>query len=484
LQLIDPIRILIENTYFSMNCNQYESPLISRYSSREMSALFSLRHRSILFRKLWLSLAQAQKKLGLSITDHQLDEMRSHLENVDFEKIREYEAQFRHDIMAHIHAFGDQCPEAKSILHLGATSTFVTDNADLIQLKEGLHLLLEKMTLAIRRLAAFAEKQADTPCVGFTHYQCAQPTTVGKRACLWLQDLLTDALELERLHHNLPFLGAKGATGTAASFLTLFNGDDAKVLKLEKWIAQDFGFETILPICGQTYPRKVDLQIFHSLASFAASSHKMATDLRLLSHDKEISESRLDTQVGSSAMPYKRNPIYAERICGLSRFLISLAENPAYTLATQWLERSLDDSSNRRLSLPEAFLSADAILNILIPLIENLHVDSQIIHGHLEAEFPHLIMENILMEAVKRGGNRQELHEKLRHLSKEKHLTAKQIAADGSFHLSEEELTRSCDPKRLIGRAPKQVREFIHDHVQAFLKRHSNVSIVLPPVEN
>ncbi len=466
-----------------MDKNLYESPLISRYSSSEMSALFSVQHRSVLFRKLWLSLAAAQQKLGLSITDRQLHEIRSHLEKIDFEKIQEYEKRFRHDVMAHIHALGDQCPEAKPILHLGATSTYVTDNADLIQLKEALYLLLQKMAIAIRRLSAFAEKYADMPCLGFTHYQSAQPTTVGKRACLWLQDLLSDALDWERLHHDLPFLGAKGATGTAASFLTLFNGDDEKVKKLEKLIAEDFGFQTILPICGQTYPRKIDLQILNSLAAFAAGAHKMATDLRLLAHDKEICEARLETQVGSSAMPYKLNPIYAERICGLSRFLISLAQNPTYTLATQWLERSLDDSSNRRLSLPEAFLSADAILNILIPLIDDLQVDSKTIQSHLDEELPRLMMENVLMEAVKRGGNRQDLHEKLRRLSKEKRLTAKQIAADPAFQLSEEELSLSCDPKRLIGRAPKQVHEFIHDSINEFLKRHAHISIALPPLE-
>jgi len=467
-----------------MDDNSYESPLVSRYSSREMLALFSERHRAILFRKLWLSLASAQQKLGLPITERQLHEMRAHLENIIFEKVRQYESKFRHETMAHIHAFGDQCPEAKPILHLGATSTYVTDNADLIQIKEALHLLLQKITLAIRRLSAFAEKFASTPCVGYTHYQNAQPTTIGKRACLWLQDLLTDALEWERLHHNLPFLGTKGATGTSASFLTLFNGDDEKTQKLETLIAQDFGFETILPICGQTYPRKIDLQILHSLAAFGAGVHKMATDLRLLAHDKELHENHLETQVGSSAMPYKLNPIYSERICGISRFLISLSQNPAYTLAVQWLERSLDDSSNRRLCLPEAFLAADSILNILVPLIEGLQVDSQAVQSRLEEESPRLMMENILMEAVKRGGNRQELHEKLRRLAKNNSLSAREICKDPAFQLTEKEIDRYSDSKHLIGRAPKQVQEFLHDHVAIFLKRHGNVCIAIPPLEN
>lgn len=467
-----------------MDHNRYESPLISRYSSREMSVIFSQQHRSVLFRKLWLSLASAQQKLGLKITDRQLQEMRSHLEDIHFETIQKYEKQFRHDVMAHIHAFGDQCPAAKPILHLGATSTYVTDNADLIQLKEAFDLLIQKMILVIQRLSAFAEKYADTPCLGFTHYQSAQPTTIGKRASLWLQDLLSDALEWERLHHDLPFLGAKGATGTAASFLALFDGDGEKVKKLEKLIASDFGFDTILPICGQTYPRKIDLQLLHSLAAFAAGTHKMATDLRLLAHDKELREGRLETQIGSSAMPYKLNPIHAERICGISRFLISLAQNPAYTLATQWLERTLDDSSNRRLVLPEAFLSADAVLNILLPLIEGLQIESKTIRSHLEEEMPHLIMENILMEAVKRGGNRQELHEKLRRLCATKQFFAKQIAADPSFPFSEEELARFCNPRHLIGRAPMQVQEFIKGCVKVFLKRHSQVSVSMPSIEN
>ena len=467
-----------------MQWSQYESPLISRYASTEMGALFSLQHRSVLFRKLWLSLAMAQQKLGLKISDRQIQEMSSHLEDIHFEKVQKYEKKFRHDVMAHIHAFGDQCPTAKPILHLGATSTYVTDNADLIQLKEALHLLIQKMVLAIQRLSAFAEKYADTPCLGYTHYQSAQPTTVGKRACLWLQDLLSDALEWERLHETLPFLGAKGATGTSASFLTLFDGNDEKVKKLEKLIAEDFGFDTILPICGQTYPRKIDLQIIHSLAAFAAGVHKMATDLRLLSHDKEISEKHLESQIGSSAMPYKHNPIYAERICGISRFLISLAQNPAYTLATQWLERSLDDSSNRRLSLPEAFLSADAVLNILIPLIEGLQVVPKTIQTHLDEEMSHLVMENILMEAVKRGGSRQELHEKLRRFYIEKQFSPKQIAADPSFPFDERELETFCDPSRLVGRAPMQVREFIQDSVKKFLKRHPKVSVSMPNLEN
>ena len=461
-----------------MPYSEYESPFTSRYSSREMSALFSQQHRGTLFRRLWLALAASEQKLGLNITDRQLDQMRAHLEEIDFNKVFEYEKQFRHDVMAHIHVFGDQCPEAKPIIHLGATSTYVTDNADLIQLKAALLLLIQKITVAIRSLSSFAKKHAGTPCLGLTHYQSAQPTTVGKRACLWLQDLLTDALEWERLHRELPFLGAKGATGTQASFLALFNGDEQKVKKLETLIAHEFGFETIVPICGQTYPRKIDLLVVNALSAFAAGVHKMATDLRLLAHDGEISEARLESQIGSSAMPYKRNPIFAERLCGLSRFIISLSQNPTYTLAVQWLERSLDDSANRRLSLPEAFLAADAILNILIPLIEGLQVDEKTVQRRLNENLSHLIMENILMEAVQRGGNRQELHERLRKISQ-----VEQIAADPAFRMNEKEIRAFSDIKSLIGCAPSQVHEFLKGPVDSFLKRHTQQTVIIPPLE-
>jgi len=467
----------------AMQPNEYESPFSSRYASREMASLFSAQRRATLYRKLWLALASAEKQLGLAITEKQLEEMRQNLESIPFDKIRAYEMRFRHDVMAHIHAFGDQCPHAKPILHLGATSTYVTDNADLIQLKEALDLLLQKLSLAIRALAAFAARHAEDPCLGYTHYQPAQPTTVGKRACLWLQDLLTDALEWERLFRALPFLGAKGATGTQASFLALFDGDEEKVLRLEKLIAQEFGFQEIVPICGQTYPRKIDLQILHALSSFAAGVHKMATDLRLLAHDGEIFEAKGNEQVGSSAMPYKRNPMYAERLCALARFLISLDQNGVHTLSVQWLERSLDDSANRRFSIPEAFLAADSILNILIPLIQNLEVDSAAAKARLEQVLPQMIMENVLMEAVKKGKSRQEIHEKLRVLSHHRHLTAESVAADPAFGLSEQEAKAQCDLKRMIGRSPAQTRSFLQGPVAAYLKRHETVSVSIPPLE-
>ena len=463
-----------------MSIDSYESPLGSRYASREMSSLFSPKYRAILFRKLWLALASAQKKLGLSISDAQIAEMQKQISNISFEKIKEHEKRLRHDVMAHIYAFGEQCPTAKAIIHLGATSTYVTDNADLIQLKDSLHLLLQKMTLAIRSLKTFAKSHANEACLGFTHYQAAQPTTVGKRACLWLQDLLTDALELERLHKNLPFLGAKGATGTQASFLTLFHQDEKKVKELEQILAKEFGFTSVLSICGQTYPRKIDLQILQALASFGASIHKLGTDLRLLAHDGELREAFEKSQVGSSAMPYKRNPIYAERLCGLSRFLMSLVQNASETLATQWLERSLDDSSNRRLAIPEALLTADALLNILVPLIGHLQVDTAIIKKQLEEHLPHLAMENILMAAVQKGGNRQELHEKMRTSSK---MAPEKLAKDPAFHLNPEEVRSLTDLKSLIGRAPSQVKEFLKEEVDPFLHRYANVAISLPPLE-
>lgn len=463
-----------------MRHEEYESPFSTRYAGKEMSMLFSFRHRTVLYRKLWLSLAKAEQKLGLPIVSRQIEEMQGAVETISFEKIREYEKKFRHDVMAHIHAFGDECPSAKPILHLGATSTFVTDNADLIQMKEALSLVLQKLSLAIRALAAFAEKHAKRPCLGYTHYQAAQPTTIGKRACLWLQDLLMDGLEWERLGRSLPFLGAKGATGTQASFLSLFDGDAKKVEELEKIIARDFGFDEIFPISGQTYSRKIDLQILQILASFAASAHKMATDLRLLAHDGEIMEAREESQVGSSAMPYKRNPILSERICALSRFLLSLEQNGTHTLSVQWLERSLDDSANRRLTIPEAFLAADSILNILIPLIETLAVDENQAEKRLKDALPFLAMENILMASVKKGKSRQELHEKLRSLHRP---TPESLAADPAFGLSLEEARAEFDIKKMVGLAPKQTHEFLRGPIAAFLKRYEHISLNLPPLE-
>lgn len=455
-----------------------------------MSRLFSPWFKGVSFRRLWIALAKAQKKAGLPIKPSQIAEMEAHAEAINFARIDHFEKTFRHDVMAHIHAFGEQCPEAKPIIHWGSTSSYVTDNADLIQLKAALELLFQKMVHVIKTMGHLAEQYANAPCLGYTHFQPAQPTTIGKRICLWLQDFLFDAKEWKRILDELPFLGAKGATGTQGSFFALLEGNHAKVLELEKEIAESFGFRKSLPIAGQTYTRKIDIQVFHAIASFAASAHKLGTDLRLLAHEGEITESFGKEQVGSSAMPYKRNPIYCERICGLARFTISLAENPMYTLATQWLERSLDDSSNRRLAIPELFLSADAILNTLIHLLSHLQVHSEIALDHLSQNLPLLCMENMLMEAVKRGADRQKTHEKLRQIAmesmqKDQSLDALIAAVSGekAFHLTRAMIEKIANPKELIGRAPEQVEDFLASDVKPFLHRHPPQNISIAPVE-
>ncbi|MCC6128187.1 MAG: adenylosuccinate lyase [Chlamydiae bacterium] len=465
----------------------YVSAFSTRYASDEMSWVFSEEFRARAFRRLWVALAEAERELGLEISESQIEAMKGGVERVDFEKVRDYERQFRHDVMAHIHAFGDVCPEAKGIIHWGATSSFVGDNGDLIQMKEGMRLLSGKMRGLMARLGEFAEKYADTATLSFTHYQPAQPTTIGKRACLWLQDFYWDALEWERLERQLPFLGAKGATGTQASFLALFEGDEGKVERLEKLIAKQFGFENILPIASQTYPRKIDLFLLGSLEAFAASAHKMATDIRLLAHDGEFSEVFGESQVGSSAMPHKRNPIYAERICGLARFVISLAQNPAYTAATQWLERSLDDSSNRRFCISEAFLGADALLNLLNHLLDHLEVDVQTAQQHLLKETPFLAMEPVLMAAVKKGKDRQDAHEILRQLAHECRKQKDPLAffkgkIKELFDLSEKEINQCLDPKQMIGRAPSQVQTFLRE-VREFLGSAKRKKASFPRVE-
>lgn len=464
--------------------SEYVSPFSTRYASKEMSHLFSARYKIITYRRLWVALAKAERQLGLPISKEQIAQMEKHLENIDFDQADAYEKRFRHDVMAHIHAFGDECPDAKPIIHLGATSCYVTDNTDLIQFKEALNLLLGKLVHVIELLARFASNEAKTPCLSYTHYQNAQPTTVGKRACLWLQDFLLDAQDWKRINETLPFLGAKGATGTQSSFLTLFEGNSAKVVKLEKIIAQEFGFLKILPVSGQTYSRKIDITILNGFESFAASAHKMGTDIRLLAHDGEILESFEKSQVGSSAMPYKRNPIYSERICGLARFVISLAQNPAYTAATQWLERSLDDSSNRRLSIPEAFLGMDALLNLLSHLIENFQAVPAVSLERLEKELPLLVMENIMMKSVKKGGNRQDLHEKLRRFSKKPiDVLINEISKDPEFYLNRKEIKSVFSISSLIGRAPEQVRDFLTKEVHPFLKKWKGARPKLHSVE-
>lgn len=468
----------------------YTSPLSKRYSSPEMSYIFSPQKRALAFRSLWVALAKIEKKLGLPITPKQIEEMEKNISNIDFAAISEYEKRFRHDVMAHIYAFGDAAPSAKPIIHLGATSCFVTDNADLILMKEALSLLFSKLLRVIEKLALFSKKYAKSPCLSYTHYQSAQPTTIGKRAALWLQDFYIDASTFEKLIEELPFLGAKGATGTQSSFLTLFQGDVEKVKRLDTLLAKEFGFKKPIPLSGQTYSRKIDLILLNALGSFAASAHKFATDIRLLAHDKEMLESFSDEQVGSSAMPYKRNPIYSERISGIARFVISLSQNGAYTAATQWLERSLDDSSNRRLSLPEAFLGADALLSLLYHLVTTLTPCPKTSLERLNRQLPSLILENVLMAAVNKGGDRQELHERLKKLSfkadeKKDPLgyLLDSIEKEGAFSLSKKELTPLMSLSSLIGRAPDQVLLFLKEEINPLLSRHKKKAPPIPKVE-
>jgi adenylosuccinate lyase len=458
----------------------YESPLSHRYASKEISFLFSPRFKYLTWRRLWLALAKAEQQLGLPITDKQIRELETHLEELDLDRVEELEKKMHHDVMAHIHAYAELCPAAKPIIHLGATSSFVTDNGDLIQFREALRLIASKLKKVIRQLADFASKYATLATLGYTHFQPAQPTTVGKRACLWIQDFLIDFHELDHRLHKFRFLGVKGATGTQASFLALLGNDARKVKRLEELVAREMDFENSFTISGQTYPRKYDMQLLSLLSGIAASSHKFATDIRLLAHLQEVEEAFGKAQVGSSAMPYKRNPILSERICGLARFLISLAENPAYTAATQWLERSLDDSSNRRLCIPEAFLAADGILNLLIEVTAGLVVHPKIIERHLLQELPFLATENILMEAVKKGKDRQLLHEALR---KHSHEAARRMKEEGSpnhlleilardpfFGLSYDELMRLIDVEQFIGLAREQVEEFLAAEVAPIFK--------------
>ena len=473
-----------------MNSNfSYQSPLSNRYASKEMSSLFSEETKYTTWRKLWIALAKAQRSLGLPISEAQIDSMIKNLHELDLDVAMEYEKQLKHDVMAHIHTYGDVCHEAKGIIHLGATSCFVTDNTDLILIKTGLTHLHHKVLQAIRTLSTFAEKYANTSCLSYTHFQPAQPTTVGKRACLWIQDLLMDMHDIEERIHSLRFLGTKGATGTQASFLTLFDGDHNKVKQLDLAVAKEMGFQRLIPVSGQTYTRKQDIRVMQVLSSFAASAHKIATDIRLLSHSKELSENFEASQVGSSAMPFKRNPIRSERICGLARYLMSLNENPLYTTATQWLERTLDDSSNRRLCFPDAFLTADAIVNLLIHVFSHLQVHETNIQKNLVEQLPFMAIETVLMHSSKKGRDRQVLHEKLRTYSIEssKQISAStylidQIISDPSFDLSRAEIDEIMKEEHFIGRASKQVQEFLHDEVQPILKKYSHLSEYKPVV--
>ena len=468
-----------------MPTNTYESPLSSRYASQEMLYLFSADKKFSTWRKLWVALARAEMELGLPVTQEQVDELEAHIYDIDYEKAAQWEKKLRHDVMAHVHTYGELCPKAMPIIHLGATSCYVGDNTDVILMREGLILVRNKLVQVIDALAKFAREYKALPTLGFTHFQAAQLVTVGKRASLWMNDLLLDLEEVEHRISTLKLLGSKGTTGTQASFLELFNGDHEKVKELERKIAKEMGFDGVVPVSGQTYSRKMDYSVLSVLSGIAQSASKFATDMRLLCHLKEVEEPFEKNQIGSSAMPYKRNPMRCERICSLARYVIVDAGNPAVTSATQWFERTLDDSANKRISVPEAFLAVDAILNIYRNVASGLVVHPKVIEKHVLEELPFMASENIMMDAVVRGGDRQELHERIRVLSQEAGRNVKDlglsnnlidlIAADPAFGMTKEELTAHLEPSRYIGRCPEQVEEFLIEAVQPVLEKYADV---------
>ncbi len=456
--------------------DSYDSPLATRYASREMAALFSDDRKFQTWRKLWIELARAEQRLGLPITDAQLAEMEAHVVDIDYDMARREEKKRRHDVMAHVHTFGHVAPSAAPIIHLGATSCYVTDNTDLIVMRDGLGLLCDKLARVIDRLARFAAKHKDLPTLGFTHFQAAQLTTVGKRACLWLQDLVIDLTRLERARGDLRFRGVKGTTGTQASFLSLFGGDHEKVEELDRLVTRAFGFPSAFIVTGQTYSRKIDADIVAALASLGATVHKMGTDLRLLAHLKEVEEPFEEDQIGSSAMAYKRNPMRSERACSIGRHLMTLVNDAYQTHAVQWMERTLDDSAARRVFIPEAFLSADAVLTILQNVCEGLVVYPQVVARHIRDELPFMATENIIMAMVAAGGSRQDCHERIRVLSHQAAARVKQegldndliarVRADAYFAPIHAKLDGIMDPATFIGRAPQQVDRFLAEEVR------------------
>lgn len=462
--------------------NTYQNPLISRYASNEMATIWGSQKKFSTWRRLWIALAESEQMLGLDITDNQIDQLRQHMDDIDFDAARVHEKRLRHDVMAHVHTYSDQCPDAAPIIHLGATSCFVTDNTDVILLRESLELVAKRLAIVIGQLGRFSEQFRDLPCLGFTHLQPAQPTTVGKRACLWNYDLVMDLEELEHRIGTLKARGAKGTTGTQASFLKLFDGDHQKVEQLDNEIARRIGFEQSYAVTGQTYPRKVDAQVIDVLSGIAQSTHKIATDLRLLANRKEIEEPFEKDQIGSSAMAYKRNPMRSERVCSLARFVISLQSSPAQTLATQWMERTLDDSANRRLVLPQAFLAIDAILILMQNITSGLVVYPKVIEKNLLSELPFMATENILMAAVANGGNRQELHEVIRKHSIEAGAQVKEQGAENDLidRLKSEnafaglDFENILDPAVFVGRAPEQVDQFVNQFVVPIEQRYGN----------
>ena len=463
--------------------NTYESPLSSRYASPEMLYLFSPDKKFTTWRRLWIALARAEMQLGLPVTQEQVSEMEAHVTDIDYDLAAQKEKELRHDVMAHVHTFGAACPKAMPIIHLGATSCYVGDNTDVILMREGLLLVRDKLVRVIAHLAEFADKYKDLPTLGFTHFQPAQLVTVGKRATLWMNELLMDLDEVNYRISTLKLLGSKGTTGTQASFLELFEGDHEKVKQLDKLIAAEMGFDSVVPVSGQTYSRKMDAGVLSTLAAIAESASKFATDMRLLCHLKEVEEPFEAHQIGSSAMPYKRNPMRCERICSLARYVIVDAMNPAMTASNQWFERTLDDSANKRISVPEAFLAVDAILNIYSNVASGMVVHPKVIEKHILEELPFMASENIMMDAVKRGGNRQELHERIRVHSLEAGRSVKELglpnnlidllAEDPMFGMTKEELTAHMEPSRYIGRCPQQVTEFLMEYVQPILTQYS-----------
>ena len=468
-----------------MSTDRYSSPLSERYASKEMQYIFSQDMKFRTWRRLWIALAETEKELGLNITQEQIDELKAHADDINYDVAKAREKEVRHDVMSHVYAYGVQCPKAKGIIHLGATSCYVGDNTDIIVMTEALKLVQKKLVNVIAELSKFADKYKDQPTLAFTHFQPAQPTTVGKRATLWTQEFMMDLEDLEYVLGTIKLLGSKGTTGTQASFLELFEGDQETIDKIDPMIAAKMGFKECYPVSGQTYSRKVDTRVVNVLAGIAASAHKMSNDIRLLQHLKEVEEPFEKSQIGSSAMAYKRNPMRSERIASLSRYVMVDALNPAITSATQWFERTLDDSANKRLSVPEGFLAIDGILDLCLNVVDGLVVYPKVIEKHMMAELPFMATENIMMDAVKAGGDRQELHERIRELSMEAGRNVKVegkdnnllelIAADPAFNLTLEELQKTMDPKKYVGRAKEQTESFIAKVVNPVLDSHKEM---------
>lgn len=464
--------------------DRYQTPLAERYASKEMQYIFSPDKKFRTWRRLWIALAESEKELGLNITDEQIAELKAHQDDINYEDAKRREAEVRHDVMSHVYAYGLQCPKAKGIIHLGATSCYVGDNTDIIIMTEGLQLVRKKLINVIAELSKFAGKYRALPTLAFTHFQPAQPTTVGKRATLWINELMLDLEDLDHVISTMKLLGSKGTTGTQASFLELFEGDHAKIRKLDSLIAEKMGFRECFPVSGQTYSRKVDTRVLNVLAGVAASAHKFSNDIRLLQHLKEIEEPFEKSQIGSSAMAYKRNPMRSERIASLANYVMADVMNPAITSATQWFERTLDDSANKRISVPEAFLAVDGILDLYMNVVDGLVVYDKVITKHLMAELPFMATENIMMDAVKAGGDRQELHERIRELSMKAGARVKQegldnnllelIAADPMFGVTLEELQAKLDPSKYTGRAKEQVDEYLAEVVQPVLDSNAD----------